>query len=148
MNFEEALVLLKDGKKVRRIREESDYEDVIIWFDKYHHIVEGDGTISDSTYILKLEDVFATNWEEYKEPLLTEREKRYLEEIINFSPAEAADISEFKIEDHLSSNRKLIAFYNKDNRVIMEILIKEDCLKGLEKNTSYTLKELELDEPL
>ena len=146
MNFEEALKLLKAGKKIRRKDWKEDHDKRCFIFGDELCCESEDGVIG---YIgLSIKNILATDWEEYKKPLLTEREKRYLEEIINFSPAEAADISEFKIEDHLSSNRKLIAFYNKDNRVIMEILIKEDCLKGLEKNTSYTLKELELDEPL
>ena len=142
MNFEEALKLLKDGKKVRRIREESDYEDVIIWFDKYHHIVEGDGTISDSTYILKLEDVFATNWEEYKEPLLTEEEKEYLKTIMKFNLFEVYEVSVSRSD----ADGNYIKMYGEDAEYDTTTYVKSKYFKNLENDTKYTLEELGLDE--
>lgn len=144
MNFEEALVLLKDGKKVRRIREESDYEDVIIWFDKYHHIVEGDGTISDSTYILKLEDVFATNWEEYKEPLLTEEEKEYLRMIIKFSPG---NIKLVTLGRYFGDCNYIYLWHSLDDRDNSNShCVNKKFFKNLEGYRCYTLEELDLDE--
>ena len=77
MKFEEILKPLRNGKKIRR---RCWKEDVLIEFSKYGELC----FVSDafSRFVLELEDLNATDWEIYHEPILDKEEREYLSAVI------------------------------------------------------------------
>ena len=74
MTFEEALKAIKEGKKVRNKGWSSS-----VYLKKYFdRVVNQDGKTMNLTITSMLSD----DWEEYKEPILDEEEKKYLSAVI------------------------------------------------------------------
>ena len=146
MNFEEALKLLKAGKKIRRKDWKENHDKrCFIFGDELCCESEG-GVIG---YVgLSIKNMLATDWEEYKEPLLTEEEKEYLKMIIKFNLFKVKTV-EITRPDHCWDGRHFILLrgYNDDEDASANF-IKTNYFKNLENTKPYTLKELELDEPL
>ena len=130
MKFEEALVQLRNGKKIKRTEDIFEYELTLDDVERGYTFYLGD---------------LNGNWEVAKEPLLTEAEKEYLKMIIKFSPEEV----EFVLLKRLSSyqgydyNAVLLTYRDGDRHAHY---VGEDYFKNLEENNEYTLKELGLDE--
>lgn len=137
MNFEEALKLLKAGKKVRRKDWEEDHDKrCFIFGDELCCESEG-GVIG---YVgLSIKNMLATDWEEYKKPLLTEEEKEYLRMIIKFHPNNIDKIQIYR-------NTYGVAIHLIYGMYIDKYTVSLDYFKNLEEDKGYTLKELELDE--
>lgn len=142
MNFEKALELLKAGKKVRR----KDWEcsDTYLMFsNKELKLVDDEGEFQEIYYHLSEEDVLAVDWREYqerKEPLLTEEEKEYLRMIIKFSPGKVESVYLRRYVGGYSA----IGF--NDSADWGTYYVRREFFDKLECLESYTLEELGLDE--
>ena len=139
MNFSEALELLKQGKKVKRICWGA--TGCYIRFDESSVLSEyvriGDEWKEDDYIICKC-DLLAQDWGEYKEPLLTEEEKEYLKMIIKFSDMDIKTIEKGILGPYLILSNGIKANTTTD--------FKKGCFSKMEKRKQYTLKELGLDE--
>lgn len=137
MNFEKALELLKQGKKVRKCS-----------WGKYYYIVFDEDSLlrqkkhgSDyynKYYILNKNDIDAV-WEEYKELLLTEEEKEFLKTISKFHPEKIDKVRMFR------GYYKFIYLHYGENSYD-SYLVDSKYFKNLEDEKDYTLEELGLEE--
>lgn len=153
MKFEEALVLLKDGKKIRR-KEEWGKTTKIFIRDKQLLMNNGDTEFDYANQYSHwiIDDIFADDWEEYKEPLLSEEEKEYLKMLIKFHPNKIGSVVVCSRIDY-----KLVSLYYKieneyvgckgDHSLDYDCYTaRKDDFNNLENDKKYTLKELGLDE--
>ena len=145
MNFEKALELLKQGKKVRRKIWPS--SDIYITFsddDERLKLIDNEGKFQDIYYKLSKYDSLANDWEEYKEPLLTEEEKEYLRMIIKFTPG---NIKIVILGRHFVGCNYIYLHYSNDDMInSYSHCVSKGLFKNLEGYKSYTLEELGLDE--
>ena len=141
MTIAEAVKALTEGKKIRR----NDWE-------KGHYITLIDNqVVSERGWVsgLCIDDFSADWWEEYKEPVLTDKEKEYLGAVIK------------PFRDRIKYIKKIDIYLgcNKDAEYIFGDLGNEDYVvdafslpyfpkgtmyKGMETDKKYTLKELGL----
>ena len=141
MTIVEAVKALAEGKKIRR----NDWE-------KGHYI-----TLIDNQVVwqkgwasgLCIDNFSADWWEEYKEPVLNEEEKKYLSVVIK--PFRDRVIYIKKIDVYLGCNKYdeyiLGELGNKDDVVdtfALPYFPKGNMYKGMETNQKYTLEELGL----
>ena len=142
MNFEEALKLLKAGKKIRRKDWKEDHDKrCFIFGDELCCESEG-GVIG---YVgLSIKNMLADDWEEYKKPLLTEREKEYLRMIIKFSPG---NIKLVTLDRYFGDCNYIYLWHSLDDRDNSNShCVNKKFFKNLEGYRCYTLEELGLDE--
>ena len=142
MNFEEALKLLKAGKKIRRKGWKEDHDKrCFIFGDELCCESEG-GVIG---YVgLSIKNMLADDWEEYKEPLLTEEEKEYLRRIIKFSPG---NIKLVTLDRYFGDCNYIYLWHSLDDRDNSNShCVNKKFFKNLEGYRCYTLEELGLDE--
>ena len=142
MTIVEAVKALNEGKKIRR----NDWKkgDYITLID--NQVVSQSGWSSG----LCIEDFSADCWEEYKEPVLDEEEKKYLSAVIK--PFRDQVIYIKKIDMYLGRNKYdeyiLGELSNKDDVVVDTFALpyfpKGSMYKGMETNKKYTLEELGL----
>ena len=149
MNFSEALELLKQGKKVKRI---NCYGYVSIYYLEGGTLYKQDDYCTLKVGMMPAERLLDDSWEEYKEPLLTAEEKEYLKMLIKFHPNEIGSVAVcYRI------NYKLVCLhYKKENEYVGckdDQSLDYDCytarkddFNNLENDKKYTLKELGLDE--
>ena len=144
MNFSEALDLLKQGKKVRRSCWDS-AEKLYLENNKFCLAAYGIvGTIG-----VHYDDMLAEDWEEYKEQLLTKKEKEYLKATISLYSGKIV-----RLKKHLhnsvfnnENNYVIISFYSKNGYVGETLRFDiHEHFKGLEAGEEYTLEELGLEE--
>ena len=138
MNFSEALELLKQGKGAERS----------CWgcnsFIKLNKdIVYLYNDFGDAEFILDLSSLLAQDWEEYKEPLLTEEEKEYLKTIIKFSHSEVDLVSIERLSSYKSYDYNMVWLTYRDGDRHAHC-VGEDYFKNLKENNEYTLEELGL----
>ena len=141
MTIVEAVKALAEGKKIRRNDwSKGDYVTL-----KDNKVV----TIGDQPSGLYIEDFSADWWEEYKEPVLDEKEKEYLSTVIK--PFRDRVIYIKKIDMYLGCNKYdeyiLGELGNKDDVVdtfALPCFPKGNMYKGMETNKKYTLEELGL----
>ena len=142
MTIVEAAKALAEGKKIRRNDwSQGDYVTL-----KDNKVV----TIGDQPSGLDIEDFSADWWEEYKEPVLDEEEKKYLSAVIK--PFRDQVIYIKKIDVYLGCNKYceyiLGELSNKDDDVVDTFALayfpKGSMYKGMETNKKYTLEELGL----
>ena len=141
MTFEEALQAIKEGKKVRNKGWSSS-----VYLKKYFdRVVNQDGKTMNLTITSMLSD----DWEEYKEPVLDEKEKEYLSAVIK--PFRDRVIYIKKIDVYLGCNKYdeyiLGELGNKDDVVdtfALPYFPKGTMYNGMETNKKYTLEELGL----
>ena len=141
MTIVEAIKALTEGKKIRRNSwEKGDYVTL-----KDNKVV----TIGDQPSGLNIEDFSADWWEEYKEPILDEEEKKYLSAVIK--PFRDRVIYIKKIDMYLGCNEYyeyiLGELDNKDDVIYaftLPYFPKGNMYKGMETNKKYTLEELGL----
>ena len=116
MTFEEALKAIKEGKKVRNKGWSSS-----VYLKKYcDRVVNQDGKTMNLTITSMLSD----DWEEYKEPILDEEEKKYL----------SAVIKPFK--DRVFYIQK-VKTTNLDNQFIFIRVKRYDCEENERESTEY-----------
>lgn len=92
-----------------------------------------------------IDDILAEDWEEYKEPLLTEEEKEYLRMIIKFSPEEVNFVSLERLSVYRDYDFNMIWLTHTDGDR-NSYYVGKDYFQKLENNKIYTLKELGLYE--
>ena len=141
MTIVEAVKALAEGKKIRR----NDWKkgDYITLID--NKVVSQSGLSSG----VCIEDFSADWWEEYKEPVLDEEEKKYLSAVIK--PFRDRVIYIKKIDMYLGCNKYdeyiLGELSNKDDVVdtfALPYFPKGSMYKNMETNKKYTLEELGL----
>ena len=144
MTFEEALKLLKAGKKIRRKGWKENHDKrCFIFGDELCCESEG-GVIG---YVgLSIKNMLATDWEEYKEPLLTEEEKEYLRMIIKFSPGSPGNIKLVTLGRFEDCNCIYLWYSLDDRDNSKRHRVNKKFFKNLEGYRCYTLKELGLEE--
>ena len=144
MKFEEALELLKQGKKVKRRKWENGVELYLknndFWFIR-KDIIMPTGLPYNDISGLPYEDVVANDWEEYKEPVLTVEEKEYLKMIIKYYPFEISKVS-LEYDDEYAYE-KFIKLHNSAG-FDETIYVKSGSFMSLELEKEYTLEELGL----
>ena len=141
MTIVEAVKALTEGKKIRRNSwEKGNYITLID-----NQVVSQNGGSSE----LCIEDFSADWWEEYKEHILDEEEKKYLSAVIKPFRDQVIDIK--KIDMYLGCNKNaeyiLGELGNKDDVVdtfTLPYFPKGNMYKGMETNKKYTLEELGL----
>ena len=140
MNFNEALELLKQGKKVRRI---NCYGYVSIYYLEGGTLYKQDDYCTLKIGIMPVKSLLDDDWEEYKEPLLTEEEKEYLKMIIKFSPAEVDLVSLERLSGYKDYDYNIVWLAYRDGDRHAHY-VGEDYFKSLKGNNEYTLEELGL----
>ncbi len=137
MKFEEALELLKQGKKLRRSCWTNSYK-------KYLYLENNEFWLTTNEIAgiigIHYDNIVANDWEEYEEPLLTEEEKEYLQMNIEFHPEEITSVN--------------VRFHNHFNVVYLQYepngfdycMVNKNYFKNLEEKKEYTLEELGLEE--
>ena len=141
MTIVEAVKALAEGKKIRR----NDWE-------KGHYIklIENQ-VVSQSGWSsgLCIEDFSADCWEEYKEPVLDEKEKEYLSAVIK--PFRDRVIYIKKIDMYLGCNKDaeyIFGELDNENNVVdafsLPYFPEGTMYKGMETDKKYTLEELGL----
>ena len=142
MTFEEALQALKEGKKVGNKGWSSS-----VYLKKYFdRVVNQDGKTMNLTITSMLSD----DWEEYKEPILDEEEKKYLSAVIK--PFRDRVIYIKKIDLHLGCKKDCEYIfgrlggneYDVVDTFSLPYFPKGSMYKGMETNKKYTLEELGL----
>ena len=141
MTIVEAVKALTEGKKIRRNSwEKGNYITLID-----NQVVSQNGGSSE----LCIEDFSADWWEEYKEHILDEEEKKYLSAVIK--PFRDQVIYIKKIDMYLGCNKNaeyiLGELGNEDDVVdtfSLPCFPKGSMYKGMETNKKYTLEELGL----
>ena len=145
MKFEEALKLLKEGKKVKRHLAGS--VNYYISFDKSGCLLEyvnSNNKWFEDAYLLDKNDMLADDWEEYKEPLLTKEEKEFLKLLVKMTPYA---IGCFELKTNISTNHDFLVLFGKDGLLIQtKIYVGIGYFSNLETDKAYTLKELGLNE--
>lgn len=142
MTFEEALKAIKEGKKVRNKGWSSS-----VYLKKYFdRVVNQDG----KTMNLAITSMLSDDWEEYKEPILDEEEKKYLSAVIKPFRDKVKYIK--KVNMYFSCNENyeyiLSELGGKDKGVINTFTLpyfpKGSMYKGMKAGKRYTLEELGL----
>lgn len=141
MTIVEAVKALTEGKKIRR----NDWE-------KGHYITLIDNqVVSERGWVsgLCIDDFSANWWEEYKEDILDEEEKKYLSAVIKPFRDRVEYIK--KIDMYLGCNKYCEYIFgdlgNEDDAVdafSLPYFPKGTMYKGMETDKEYTLKELGL----
>ena len=144
MTIEEALKALREGKKVRnKIWEEHEYIMLKNGFIKY-----GNG-VTHRIDIYGEYDMCDDTWEEYKEPILDDEEKKYLSALIK--PFRDRVIYIKKIDMYLGCNKNaeyIFGELDNENNVVdafsLPYFPEGSMYKGMETRKEYTLEELGL----
>lgn len=123
MKFEEALVQLRNGKKIVRIE------------DGYKFELTLDDV--ECGYTFYLGDLNG-NWEVVKEPLLLNEEKEYLKAIMKFNLFEVYEVSVSRSD----ADGNYIKIYGEDDEYDTTTYVKSKYFKNLESDKKYTLEEL------
>lgn len=144
MNLIEALNLLNKGKKIRRKAWASC---MYVWLDKNNQLMDNLGL--NAYYLFGSDEIKTNNWEEYKEPILDEEEKKYLSAVIK--PFRDQVICIKKIDMYLGCNKNCEYIFgelcNEDDVVdtfALPYFPKGKMYKGMELGKRYVLKELGL----
>lgn len=146
MKFEEALKLLREGKKMRR-KCWASYYYIRLWDKEIRNY------IGDEIDGFSIEDVSAEDWEEWGGTLLTREEERMLHIHIDAltKVLGAVVIGVIKLPSTISSQYKecvttWCAFSDRERYMHLQFFEKGTRFIGLELNKSYTLEELGLVE--
>ncbi len=148
MKFEEILPALRKGKKIRR----KDYTpDYYIYLD--NDCLDGESLKSFlptfsrivDCFSLSSKDLLADDWEIVEEPLLTEEEKKFIKNILDFINDET---TEYIYLSYVEGMNAYILYFEDILPLARYKFIshKVNLFKNLELNRYYTLKELGLDE--
>ena len=146
MNFSEALELLKQGKKVRRRNWGGNVKYYIAFSDVGNYLVKFvclSNNPFEDVYFLSKDDTLSNDWEEYKEPLLTQEEKEYLKMIIKFSPCEVEFVLLERLSGYKDYDYNIVWLVHRDGDRLA-YYVGEDYFKNLKENNEYTLEELDL----
>ena len=140
MNFNEALELMKQGKKVKRRKWGGNAKYYIAFSNVGDYLVKFvylSNNPFEDMYFLSKEDTLSDDWEEYKEPLLTENDKSCISAYIKYN--------RYVITNILNDGRSL-QFRTETNNIVGSYYYEESMFRKLDLHKSYTLKELGLEE--
>ena len=144
MKFEEILEPLRNGKKVRR-RCWAEDAFVEIRGDKELYF---DRSFAYCRYVLRLEDLTATDWEIYHEPILDEEERKYLSAVIK--PFRDRLVYIKKVRDLTNSFEYItiriasVVYRDSWSDIDFPYFKANSMYKNMKLNKNYTLAELEL----
>ena len=141
MNILEAMNALNEGKKIRLVNG--------LWGKDEYIYLEGETIKSHGG---AREEVFVTTfnlqhevWEEYKEPILDDEEKKYLSAVIKPFRKKVAHIAKM---DSVLRGKQYISVYIEYGNVPMNMHFPyfdaNTMYKGMKADKRYTLKELGL----
>ena len=142
MKFEEILEPLRNGKSVRR---KCWAKDCLIEFNKEKELSYV-GTVYTLSYVLELEDLNATDWEIYEEPILTGKEREYLSAVIKPFRERTEYIMKFRSPswEHLKICVESNIFIENKEIITLPCFEANSMYKGMEVDKHYTLEELGL----
>ena len=141
MTFEEALQAIKEGKKVGNKGWPSS-----LYLKKYFdRVVNQDG----KTMNLTITSMLSNDWEEYKEPILDEEEKKYLSAVIKPFMDRVVYIRKVKVGEcnqFISIKVKRYDYDEEDSNEYIELpYFREDTMYvNMEVGKKYNLEELGL----
>ena len=140
MKFEEMLEPLKNGEKVRR---KCWGEDAIIEFrvDKELYF---DRSFAYCRYVLRLEDLTATDWEIYHEPILDKEERKYLRNVIRPFKQKVLWIHKQKCGSRPSCCFLVIGLKNAISNIWLPPFKTNSMYVNMKFDKHYTLEELGL----
>ena len=144
MKFEEALKLMREGKKMINANET---KGTYFYFDRhgrfcFSHIVENERADCYVNYIF-FEEILDETWHEYKEPILDDVEKKYLEAVLK--PFKKR--TDYVIKRVCSGGEYIFIFVNGNRDSFSFPCFKPNTMyTGMELNKQYTLEELGLFE--
>lgn len=146
MKFEEALRLLKEGKKVRRKEWKKKDEYLYIGHLGVDYICES--TSGPLGYSPTIPDLDANDWEEYIEIkpliLLTKEEKWFLSSAIEMSPYR---LDRLVLKHNYNNNENYLVFVSHvEEFPYGSIYVNDNYFKNLEIDRVYSIEELGLDE--
>ena len=138
MTFEEALEALSEGKKVGH----KDWSPNVYLKKYFDRVVNQD----NKTMSLTITDMLSDDWEEYKEPILDEEEKKYLSNVLKPYGNRVGVIMKTGIDGVYE--RLIISVHSEcctyNNYIMLPYFYKGEMYKGMEDNKQYTLKDLGL----
>lgn len=136
MKFEDALKLLRQGKKIRRS----------CWSKNIYLVLTKNGATAYADdeqwdYGMTIQTILENDWEVYEEPILDKEEKEYLSAVIK--PFKD------KINGIMKSDAKglfeyITMYLGGNDKVILPNFKKGTMYKGMKLYKIYTLKELGL----
>lgn len=141
MTFEEALQAIKEGKKVGNKGWPSS-----LYLKKYFdRVVNQDG----KTMNLTITSMLSNDWEEYKEPILDEEEKKYLSAVIKPFMDRVVYIRKVKVGEcnqFISIKVKRYDYDEEDSNEYIELpYFREDTMYvNMEVGKEYNLEDLGL----
>lgn len=143
MKFEEALKLMREGKKFKGNWDTGEY----FFIDKdgvFRFFNDADGQIYDGIeYLSNYNFSQYYDWQEYKEPILDDVETKYLEAVLRPFKKRI----DYVIKRVCSGGEYIFIFVNVNRDSFSFPCFKPNTMyKGMELNKQYTLEELGLFE--
>lgn len=148
MKFEDALKLMKEGKKIRKKRWRAGNH---MWLDENKTLKNQNCNKTFTT--LEFDFMTTDEWEIYEEPILDKQEKKYLENFLRPYTKRFGKITITKAHFCSGDFSIVISFfafkdddYITDNLSLPYFSKSEHMYDGMESDKSYTLEELGLFE--
>ena len=145
-NLIQALTYLKEGKKVRNIKNNQ-----TLWFDEYGLLRDNDNEDDVNRYVLNIHCkglIIGNAWELYEEPkpILDIEEKTYLEGVLRPFKDRITNIYKVFMGDceYLVINFKSAIYNNCEESFSLPYFKPKTMYKNMEILKKYTLKELGL----
>ena len=137
MKFEEALKLLREGKKIRRS----------CWRKNVYFVKTKNGATTyidgeEFIYRININTILENDWELYEEPILDKKEKEYLSAVIKPFKVEFIQKNTYKTFDNC--REWIFICLENDDHIVLPDFHKNTMYKGMEIGKKYTLKELGL----
>ncbi len=132
MNAKELFENLLTGKKMR---DKEFCEDYYVYLDNNGNLANSDGTFVRGIPV-------NCDWEEYKEPILTDKEKEYLSNVIKPFKNKVECIYK---KNALNRGKEWIVIGFDDDEANFPYFKTGTMYNGMEVNKEYTLKELGLE---
>lgn len=160
MKFEEALKLMRKGKKMADGWCNKRSYFFIYKGEFCHHCIDCDGAeqVEQGCSMLTSARIMKNDWHEYKDPILTDKENAYLEAVLRPFKDRVKSITKTFMPNtspykELNDNYRLdikVMLYNNDNvGTIIQLppfYTKSNMYENIVPNQEYTLKELGLFE--
>lgn len=146
MTIEEAIKVMKEGKKVRR---EDWKPNSYIWLDEENMLKDDNNKLT--SFVFDCDSMLNDTWEIFEEPVLDKQEKKYLKNFLKPYTKRYGKILVTKRQVENDYYYLMIEFYALKNddyyihSIDLPIFDKgEHMYDGMESNKFYTLEELGL----
>lgn len=140
MNILEALELMKQGKKIRRKNwKKGDY----MTFSGKKLVLKSKDKSEWTDVVIGLSEVYEDKWEELKEPILDEAEKRYLSAVIRPFRNRVLYIRK-RVASSFYGKKTYISIRVGDELVELPYFDMKEMYCGMKVDKTYTLEELGL----